>query len=116
MKKLYPALTVLSIFFLVTGFILAQQPEPGQRPSQEAKAKAFEGELTKVDATAKALWVKGLDGKEMKFKYTDQTEIIGADSVEGLATKSGAMVTVHFDQTRTASRIEVQGKSKKSPQ
>ena len=68
----------------------------------------FEGELTKVDATDKTISVKSAKGKEMAFRYTDETQVSGADGVEGLATKSGAHVRVHFDATtKIASQIEV---------
>ena len=64
----------------------------------------FEGELLKVDATAQTLSVKSSEGQEMEFRYSDQTLISGAEGgVEGLATKSGTPVIVHFDTaTRTA--------------
>lgn len=69
----------------------------------------FEGELMKVDVTAKTLSLRGSEGREMEFRYTDQTLISGADGgVEGLATRNGTPVSVHFDTaTRTAVKIEV---------
>ena len=69
----------------------------------------FEGELIRVDATARTLSVKNSAGQEMEFRYSDQTLISGADGgVEGLATKSGTPVIVHFDTaTRTAGKIAV---------
>ncbi|PYV43433.1 MAG: hypothetical protein DMG06_10720 [Acidobacteria bacterium] len=117
MKKIYPTLTVLSIFFLFTGLILAQQPERQQpAPGQaQQRLQTFDGELSKVDAAAKKLSVKGSDGKEMEFGYNEQTQIIGAQgSIEGLATMSGARVRVHYDEaSKTAAAIEVQGKQPK---
>lgn len=79
---------------------MAQVPETPQ---------IFEGELMKVDATAKTLSVKSSDGQQMEFRYNEQTLISGAaGGVEGLATKSGTPVSVHFDTaTRTAAKIEV---------
>ncbi|PYV85718.1 MAG: hypothetical protein DMG05_22135 [Acidobacteria bacterium] len=118
MKKICSTLTVLSIFFLFTGLIVAQQTDRQQQaaPAQaQEKLQAFEGELAKVDATAKRLWVKGSDGKEMEFGYNEQTQIIGAGgSVEGLATMSGTRVKVHYDEaSKIASAIEVQSKPEK---
>ena len=106
MKKLYPTLAVLSLFFLCTGLILAQDDRPAQ--GQE-KVYMFEGELTKVDATDKTISVKSSKGKEVAFRYTDETQVSGAEGgIEGLATKSGTHVRVHFDAaTKTASQIEV---------
>ena len=62
-----------------------------------------------MDATAKTLSVKNSAGQEMELRYSDQTLISGADGgVEGLATKSGTPVSVHFDmETRTAAKVEL---------
>lgn len=106
MKNTYPTLTVLSAFVLLAGLILVSQPALAQA---QQGTQIFEGELTKVDAAAKSLWVKNSAGKEMQFRYTDQTQISGAEGgVEGLATKSGTPVTVHFDAaSKMATKIEV---------
>lgn len=104
MKINYPTFAVLSVFVLLVGLTLTMQPVLAQ--AQEAQV--FEGELTKVDATAKTLSVKGARG-EMEFRYNEQTQITGAEGgVEGLASKSGTPVRVHFDAaTKTASKIEI---------
>ena len=103
MKINYPTLAVLSVLVLFAGLILIQ---PALAQGQE-KAQIAEGTLVKVDAAAKTLSVKTPKG-EMEFRYTDQTQISGADGVEGLATQSGAPVKVHFDAaTKTATQIEV---------
>ena len=109
MKINYPTLAVLSILVLFAGLILTQ---PTLALAQE-KAQIVEGELTKVDAAAKTLSVKTTKG-EMELKYTDQTQISGAEGgVEGLATQSGSQVKVHFDAaSKTALRIEVAPKRK----
>jgi hypothetical protein len=89
------------------------QPDQAEKAAPMAQVQEtpqiFEGELMKVDATAKTLTVKSSEGREMEFRYNDQTLISGADGgVEGLATKSGTAVSVHFDTaTRTAAKIEV---------
>ncbi len=118
----------VSILGVVTLFILvmagcsetqkqtsAENPQPDQAEKAAPMAQAqetpqiFEGELMKVDATSKTLSVKNSEGQEIEFRYNDQTLISGADGgVEGLATKSGTPVSVHFDTaTRTAAKIEV---------
>jgi len=115
MKKIYSILSVLSIIFLFTGLIVAQQEQKQPAPAQaQGKLQTFEGELSKVDATAKKLWVKGSDGKEMEFGYNEQTQIIGAEgSIEGLATLSGTRVKVHFEEaSKIAAAIEVQGRQR----
>jgi ABC-type Fe3+-hydroxamate transport system substrate-binding protein len=82
-------------------------------PAQETP-QVFDGELMKVDATAKTLSVKNSEGREIEFRYNDQTLISGADGgVEGLATKSGTPVSVQFDMaTRTAAKVEVRQRQK----
>ena len=80
MKKLYPTLAVLSLLFLCTGMILAQGERPPAAQGQD-KAYMFEGELTKVDATDKTISVKSAKGKEMAFRYTDETQVSGAEAV-----------------------------------
>ena len=109
MKINYPTFAVLSVFVLLAGLILVQ---PVLAQAQDAQV--FEGELTKVDATAKTLSVKGARG-EMEFRYTPETQIVGAEGgVEGLASKSGTPVKVHFDAaTKTASKIEIKQQRQK---
>src|SRR5258705_13610710 len=104
MKINFPTLAVLSVFVLFARLMLVQ-PVPTQ--AQE-KTQIVEGELAKVDATAKTLSVKTSTG-EMQFRYNDRTQVIGAEGgVEGLATQSGTPVTVHFAvASKTATRIEV---------
>jgi len=106
MKDTYTtAVAILSVFALLVGLTLVQ---PGLAQA-ESKGQVFEGQLTKVDSAAKTLSVKNSKGMEMEFQYTDQTLITGAEGgIEGLATKSGAQVRVHFDAaSKTATKIEV---------
>lgn len=105
------------VFILMTGCSETQkqtsiekaQPDPAAVAQTQETPQIFEGELMKVDVTAKTLSVRNSQGLENEFRYTDQTVISGADGgVEGLATKSGTPVSVHFDTaTRTAAKIEV---------
>ena len=110
MKINYPTFSSLSIFVLLAGLMLTHQPVLAQ--AQEGQI--IEGELTKVDATAKTLSVKSSNGQEMEFRYNDRTQISGATGgVEGLATKSGTPVKVHFDAaSKTASKIEIKQRQK----
>jgi len=114
-------LGVILFIFTLTGCSETKKQTSAEKaqPDQAGKAapmaqiqetqQIFEGELMKVDATAKTLSVKNPQGQENEFRYTDQTVISGADGgVEGLASKSGTPVSVHFDTaTRTAAKIEV---------
>ncbi len=90
----------------------AQEPAP---PPQEAAQEAaqFTGELIAVDPETSTLTVRNADGTEKEFRYHESTEIVGAeDGAAGLATMSGATVTVHYAagadaHGTTATRIEV---------
>jgi hypothetical protein len=114
----------------------AQSPSPSPAPSPQtpppaatapaqagesraARADKATGELVKVDAVAKKLTIKGADGIETDFAYSDATEVAGGqDGVAGLATKAGTKVTVHFKSdmgTKTATKIEVADKAAPRP-
>ena len=81
---------------------------PAQAPPAQAE-KVFQGQLTKVDANAKAIMVKGADN-EMTFEYTDATQIVGSEkSVQGLAGKTGTELKVTYRDAggkHTATKIE----------
>jgi PBP1b-binding outer membrane lipoprotein LpoB len=113
---------IVALFILVlTGCSETQKETSAEKTQTDQAEKAkpmaqaqeipqiFEGELMKVDTTAKTLSIKSSEGKEMEFRYNDQTLISGANGgVEGLATQGGTPVSVHFDTaTRTATKIEV---------
>ena len=113
-RKQVSILGVVSLFILImTGCSETQKQTSTEKAAPMAQTQEtpqiFEGELIKVDATAKTLSVRNSAGQEMEFRYSDQTLISGADGgVEGLATKSGTPVIVHFDTaTRTAGKIAV---------
>lgn len=73
------------------------------------------GELVKVDPDAKTLSIKMAGGAEMLFRYNDQTTVTGGEkTVAGLATMSGAQVTVSYrveGGSNIATRIEVRQKA-----
>ena len=90
-----------------------QRPQP---PS-ELRAQSPEpvtGEILSVDTDSRTLVVKTTADSEMKFTYSDDTEIVGADKgKEGLATKTGSIVTVTYDVHGTANialKIELKPK------
>jgi len=107
MKKL---LTVTAVCVATMLVILPLAQGQGQeRPAPPAQAeKVFEGQLTKVDANAKSIMVKGADA-EMAFEYTDATQIVGSPNVQGLAGKTGTELKVTYREAggkRTATKIE----------
>jgi hypothetical protein len=105
-------LSLLLLGFLATSIhAVAQEASPGAPEIQsdpqaaplpeEAPASSeqtAEGELARLDAENKLLWIKTADGMEKQFSYTDDTQVIGeADSVEGLSPASGHQLKVHFE-------------------
>jgi hypothetical protein len=89
-----------------------QAPAPMPEP-RAAKADKVTGELVKVDDVAHKLTIKGADGVETEFAYSDATEVAGGTGIAGLATKAGAKVTVHFKSdmgVKTATKIETSDK------
>ena len=110
MKSIQRAFVVLTTFALIVGAAYALAPQD-QRPVQDSKTKTMQGELLRVDTDAQTISIKTAEGSEVQFRYTDKTEVLGAqDGVAGLATNSGAQVIVSFteeNQTKIASKIEV---------
>ena len=104
MRTTKRALLVIAAVVLMVGVVpaLAQEPSIAQ------------GQLLKVDANAKTVAIRTVEGTQMQFSYTDDTKVTGAgESVAGLATMAGTDVTVHFikkQQDSVATQIEVRKK------
>ena len=90
----------------------------GVMPTFAQEQSAAQGQLMKVDATAKTIAIRTAQGSTMQFSYTDETKVVGADEgVAGLATQSGANVSVTFvkkGQDNVATQIEVQPKKQEA--
>jgi hypothetical protein len=88
----------------------ASAPAAQQQEQQQPQALTAQGQLLRVDATAKTIAIRTASG-EMQFTYTDSTKVTGAgNSVAGLATMANASVTVTYakqGQTNVASAIDV---------
>ena len=126
--RITKSLIALSVFVFVLGTAVSvsaqtpQQAPPQQAPpaadqSQSQQLKSpVEGELLSVDTEKKEVEIKLASGSEVKFTYSDTTEISGAEkNAAGLATMKEARVTVHFTENaqtkaKTATRIIVQPK------
>jgi hypothetical protein len=97
------------IAFGVAVLLVAHPLVYGQEKA--AEQKVFEGQLTKVDATAKSISVKGSTGPEMMFSYDDQTQVIGPEkTIQGLAGKTGTALKVTYHQDKGmnwATRVEI---------
>jgi hypothetical protein len=114
------AATALAFTVGVAPVAYAQQPPtPAPAPDTQAErvapAPQIEGELLSVDAETKTLTVKTDDGKMEQVRYTDDTEVTGADSgLAGLTNADGPRVSVTFTGTgadRVASEIAVKVRS-----
>ena len=94
------------------GGVGPQNPTPpvAERQKEQPPAPAV-GELAAVDEKTKTIVVRTSES-ELKFSYSDQPEIVGADKgIEGLAGKGGTMVKVTYEEHGTAKvalKIEVQ--------
>lgn len=88
--------------------------EQQQQPKKPQPPAPLVGELVTVDVNAKTFAIKTSSEGEVKFSYTDTTEIVGAEKgASGLAATPGAEVTVHYDShgtARVATKIEVRPK------
>jgi hypothetical protein len=72
----------------------AGRRDAGSRP---AGCVDGQGQLVRVDTKANVLEIRTTAGAAMSFRYTDQTKVTGAsEGVSGLATMSGADVTVQY--------------------
>lgn len=98
LKRLSQA-AVLTVFATLIGPVsapAAQAAAPAQDKATQAPAPVV-GELMRVDPDAKTIAIKTAAGVEQTFRYTDSTAVTGAEkSVAGLATMSGAQVTVSY--------------------
>jgi len=113
--KKHMLLALATVAMMVAAIPVRAQQPPASRP--QAQPTVTQGELTRVDATAKTLAIRTAQGADMQFRYTDDTKIIGADKgVAGLATMAGSQVRVsHTKQgdDNVASQIEVLPQEKK---
>jgi hypothetical protein len=106
--------------FTAAAFVLGAMPLKAQEPrnppaqAQAQEAKTSQGQLMRVDSEARTLTIQPAQGSPMVFRYTPDTKVIGADKgVAGLATMSGAAVTVQYvlqDKDNVATQIEIRAK------
>jgi hypothetical protein len=107
MKRLL-SLTAICVAIALVSLPLAY----GQQERPPQAEKTFQGQLTKVDAAAKKISVKGTGDAEMIFAYTDQTQVVGPQKdIQGLATQAGAELKVTYREqaadNRIATKIEI---------
>jgi hypothetical protein len=117
MKNMVKSIGIVSAFAAFVSVLPAmasQSTPPAAQPERQKDPAPITGELLALDSEAKSFTVKTDADAEMKFSYTEETEIVGADKgTSGLATMSGAAVTVHYTfhgTANTATKIEVKPK------
>jgi hypothetical protein len=107
--------TARRAFIVLTAAVLMLSALPvlAQQSAQPQAAMA-QGQLQKVDASAKTLSIRTAQGTPMEFRFTEETKVIGAEGeVAGLATKAGSDVTVKYiqqDKANVATEIQVHPK------
>ena len=115
MNVLRSCIAVAAACFLFTDPAAAQQTTQEKHQHERAKTpEPVTGELVSLNTNTKTLVVKTAENTEVKFSFSESTEIVGADKgTEGLATTKGATVTVTYDVHGTANvatKIEVMPK------
>ena len=115
MKVIHTCIALSLATALSTASMFAQQPSAP--PADHARAQNPEpvtGEIVSVDDKAKTIVVKASGDTEMKFSYSDETEIVGGDKgPAGLVSSTGTIVTVTYGvhgTTNVAVKIEVKAK------
>jgi hypothetical protein len=93
----------------MSGMAVAQDDKAKDQKVQEAKV--FEGLLMDLDQNAKVLTLKAGD-KEMRFSYTEQTELIAPAAQDGKPPEvsQGTKMRVHYTERENiniATKVEI---------
>ena len=112
MKLIHTCIALIIAGGLAPVVASAQQPAPPATQHERAKdPDPVTGEIVAVDTNTKTFIVKSGGENDIKFSYSEETEIVGADKgAEGLAAKAGTNVTVTYTVHGTANvavKIEV---------
>jgi len=112
MKLIHTCIALIIAGGLAPVVASAQQPAPPATQHERAKdPDPVTGEIVAVDTNTKTLIVKSGGENDIKFSYSEETEIVGSDKgAEGLAAKAGTNVTVTYTVHGTANvavKIEV---------
>jgi hypothetical protein len=112
MKKLMGIFAALTLAFTLSGLTAFAATNPqqasGQNWSKQSWSKqknekgehTLSGKLMSVDTNAKTFVVQDSQGKNITFRYNDNTKVIGSNqTVAGLASESGTHLKVTFEQT-----------------
>ena len=107
------AAVAIAMLLITAAPAAAQRPTTDVEQQKEKPPAPLTGELVTVDENAKTFAIKTASEGEVKFSYTEETIVAGADKmVSGLAGV-GTEVTVTYDShgtAKVATRIEVKPK------
>ena len=112
MKLIHTCMALIIAASAAPAVASAQQPAPPATQQERAKdPEPITGEIASVDTANKTLAVKNGSDSVIKFSYSEETQIVGAENgPEGLATRAGTNVTVTYTVHGTANvavKIEV---------
>ena len=106
-------LTIVALT-ITAGPGFAQKPSPAVEQQKKEKAPApMTGELVAVDESARTFAIKTASEGEVKFSYSENTVITGAEKIVSGLAGAGTEVTVTYDShgtAKVATRIEVKPK------
>ena len=108
------AAAIVVVLNFTAGPVFAQKPSPEvEQQKKEKPPTPITGELVSVDEDAKTFAVRTASEGELKFSYTEQTVITGAEKIVSSLAGTGSEVTVTYDShgtAKVATRIEVKPK------
>lgn len=115
LRQLCMAFAIAAATCTVAAPVDAQQAQPAEK-ARAQKPEPVTGEVVALNPATKTLVIRTAPETDVKFSYSDETEIVGVDGkgAEGLTGKPGTMVTVTYDVHGTANialKIEVSRKS-----
>jgi len=87
------------------------RPSAGAAPMERGADQVISGNLGNVDTDARTFTLSA-DNREQTFRFNDDTDVTGASGTQGLASREGARVTVHYRQdggANVATRIMLEG-------
>ena len=110
MKNLCRTLPVLllALTFAAAAAALPARSYAAQMSGQSSSEKIARGELVKVDTENMTLTVKDQDEKELEFSYDSDTKVEGSTGgVQGLSTKTGTRLTIHYKEPSEGKMLAV---------
>ena len=113
-KSLSIGLVLLATTAMVPAVSVQSEASAISKESSGETAHMVTGELQRVDTTDQTFSIKDTNGEEVQFRYDSNTQVEGSSQgVQGLASKTGTLVTVHYEERsgqKVATKIEIKKK------